>query len=323
MQRLSARKIQLTPAKRILALHRAGRLPLFLRGRAFGLRDLRIILGTLHEFPDASRTSISQEVCRRLNWIQPNGWLKERACRDVLLSLQRRRLVKLPPRERPVTKQKPLRAKQLHRGLAIGIDLKTKVVSQPTAFWLEFAKGNERERLWNFLIDKFHYLGYKGALGRTIKYIIWGDDRLLGAIGFASPVWRLKARDDLLTELGWSPADIHARTINNFRFLILPNVHVDALASRVLSLACEEVSVDWTWYYGIRPDLIETFVAPSRFLGTSYRAANWVSLGRSQGYTKSGSSHQNSQEPKEIFLYGLTRRTRSWLHDVVRGTERA
>lgn len=308
---------QATPAQRVLGLHREGRLPLVLRGKEFGLRELRVILATLAEFPESNRTSISQEICRRLEWVQPNGWLKERACREVLLSLQRKRLVKLPPREMAVRRKKPPRPKQLHKKLAEGFDFHTPITQSPQTIRFEFVKGDRRELLWNYLVDQYHYLGYKGSLGRTIKYLIWGDDQMLGAIGFASPVWRLKARDDLLQELGWAPEDTHARAINNFRFLILPHVRVNDLASRLLSLASEEVIVDWTWFYGLRPELIETFVAPSRFFGTSYRAANWVSLGKSQGFTKSGHSHHNSQEPKEIFLYGLTRKTRTWLQEAV------
>src|SRR5437016_313368 len=86
----------LSPARRIARLYTRGRLPLVIRGREFGLRDLRVILSCAAQHRMRGRTFISQEICRQLDWRQPNGWLKERACRDVLRVLQRRRLVRLP-----------------------------------------------------------------------------------------------------------------------------------------------------------------------------------------------------------------------------------
>ena len=65
----------------------------------------------------------------------------------------------------------------------------------------------------------------------------------------------------------------------------------------------------------------ETFVEPNRFEGTSYRAANWIQLGLTSGYAKVGSSHHNSQEPKALFVYGLSRRLRRALPAVASALE--
>ena len=101
--------------------------------------------------------------------------------------------------------------------------------------------------------------------------------------------------------------------INNNRFLILPHVRVPNLASRILAAATSRVASDWGSYYALTPAVAETFVEPPRFNGTCYRAANWVQVGTSRGYLKRGRRHENSQEPKLIFLYGLQRRYRRGL----------
>src|SRR2546426_9294163 len=305
------------PAGRVANLYARGRLPLVIRGLEFGLRDLRVILSCSARYRHRGRTFISQEICRQLNWRQPNGWLKERACRDVLRVLHRRRLVRLP---RPLVRQRQpaKRYAILYDRRLQHIDLKTPVHSQPKVLRLEFVKGNEAgENVWNYLVDKYHYLAYKASVGRSLKYLVWADDRLVGAISFCSPVWRLKPRDDLLEKVGVSVGDLHERVINNNRFLILPNVQVAHLASRVLARATEAAFKDWSWYYGIVPLVAETFVAPSRFDGTCYLAANWLRVGTTRGFTKRGPTHRNGQERKHLFLYGLKRAVRLKLAELV------
>ncbi len=250
------------PAWRVARLYTQGKLPLVIRGREFGLRDLRVILSCAAKYRLRGRTFISQEICRQLDWRQPNGWLNERACRDVLRVLHRRRLVRLP-RSLVGHRRPPKRHALLHHQRLQHIDLKTPVRVQPKVLRLQFAKGNSAESVWNYLVDRYHYLAYKASVGRSLKYLVWADDRLVGAISFCSPVWRLKPRDAVLSKLGVPVGELHERVINNNRFLILPNVQVAHLASRVLAQATEAAFKDWSWYYGIVPLVAETFVAPS------------------------------------------------------------
>jgi len=181
------------------------------------------------------------------------------------------------------------------------------------AFGLSLAKGNCLEPVWNQTIDRFHYLGHRGGVGRCLKYLVTSEEELLGAISFSSPAWMIKSRDRVLENLGMTRDQIGDYVINNNRFLILPHVRVRNLASRILAAATSRVVSDWSAYYALTPRVSETFVEPRRFAGTSYRAANWVQVGVSRGYLKRGRKHQNSQEPKLIFLYGLQRRYRRGL----------
>ena len=61
---------------------------------------------------------------------------------------------------------------------------------------------------------------------------------------------------------------------------------------------------------------METFVDPSRFAGTCYRAANWVPLGRTQGFGRTRGhalSYVAHGQPKAVWVYPLHRRARAWL----------
>lgn len=309
-KRRQARK-RLSPVQRIARLHRARKLPLVLRNREFGLRELRIILQTVSSHGKEGRTRVSEVVCERLDWRQPNGWLKDRACRDALRRLARRGLVKLPPRLAKNGGRKPVWT--LPRAHVKRLSSQPPLTALPSTLNLEFAKGNEAERIWNYLVARHHYLGYKVAVGRCIKYLVHSGEYVLGAIAFSSPVWRLARRDTVLSECGLATADIHERVINNTRFVLLPSARVEHLASRVLSVATQQVALDWAWYYAVRPLVVETFVQPSRFDGTCYKAANWLHIGETRGFAKVGPTHHNSQEPKAIFLYGLTRNMRNRL----------
>jgi len=103
--------------------------------------------------------------------------------------------------------------------------------------------------------------------------------------------------------------------VNNVRFLILPWVRVPNLASFILARSGEAVLRDWQTAYGFQPALLETFVDTGRFLGTCYRAANWIEAGATAGYSKTGSAHHNSQTPKTLFVYP----TRHDFREVLKG----
>ena len=95
----------------------------------------------------------------------------------------------------------------------------------------------------------------------------------------------LKARDRWI---GWSHAarQCHLqKVVANSRFVIVGGVRVKNLASKVLALAQKRLPEDWAQAYGYKPLLLETYVEARRFAATSYRAANWLHVGKtcSQG----------------------------------------
>lgn len=284
--------------------------PIKIRGRKFTAASLRVVQSCLKNYYKEGRTRISREICIKLNWRQPNGWLKDRACRDVLVQLENLGVIKLPKSKVKRKQTNPT----IKRELSFGDYVVGKEVSEiPQNIEFILAKSNKEETIWNFLVQKHHYLGHKVAVGRCLKYLVVSENIILGAIAYSSPAWRLGSRNEILQKLGFSQDDILNKVINNSRFLILPTVKVQNLASKILSLSVDKVVEDWTSYYSVIPLVAETFVQPSRFYGTSYKAANWLEIGITKGFAKSGMNYRNSQEPKTIYLYGLSKQIRNEL----------
>ena len=61
-----------------------------IRGRQLGDVEISAIRATVAEHWDKGRTAISKILCERWDWRQANGLLKERACRVLLLSLEKK-----------------------------------------------------------------------------------------------------------------------------------------------------------------------------------------------------------------------------------------
>jgi hypothetical protein len=77
------------------------------------------------------------------------------------------------------------------------------------------------------------------------------------------------------------------------------------MASYILALATKTILIDWSKYYSVIPLYLETFVDPTRYYGTCYKAANWLKLGSTKGFKKIGSNYINNETPKIYFIYPL------------------
>ena len=80
------------------------------RRRSVSRKDVATIKKIIASHPEKSRRFISQEVCRQWDWRQANGVLKDMVCRSLLLLLESKGLIKLPPRKftpaNPLAKRK-------------------------------------------------------------------------------------------------------------------------------------------------------------------------------------------------------------------------
>jgi hypothetical protein len=286
-----------------------------LRGRMFSVTDIRTIQRLTKKYFSKGRTYISLEVCKALNWKQPNGWLKDRACRDVLSILAGNGFLTLPPSKTNHTNKvrRPKKSKIFH------IDTTPIERLDFKDLRFEFVKGSSNELLWNFLVNQYHYLGFTVFVGRSLKYLIYSCDRIVAAMGWCDPAWSIGSRDSFFSDIGMSLQDIRLRGINNGRFLIMPWVKIPNLASHILSRANKIIKNDWESFYSIKPLYLETFVDPQRFSGTCYKAANWLCLGHSKGFRKIGTYHKNNQSPKIVYIYCLDRNTSFHLRKYVEG----
>jgi SRSO17 transposase len=175
---------------------------------------------------------------------------------------------------------------------------------------LQIASGTQLEIVWDRLVQQYHYLGYQRLLGHRLKYLAFIGDRPVGALSISAPALKLRVRDKYI---GWSSEQrgIHlSRVVNNSRFLVVPDVSIPNLASHMLALTLGRLPDDWQKRFGIRPWLVETFVDPARFKGTSYRAANWEFIGHTFGSGKQGKGYVYHGCIKEVYVYALDRRFR-------------
>jgi hypothetical protein len=286
--------------------------PLVLRGRTFDKSEIIAVQKIVQQKWALGRSAISRAVCESLGWRQRNGRLKDRACRDVLGRLQALDLIELPPSRSPKCAAKKRESCPRHpQGFSSIVQKRWPEIT--ACDWhtttIEMVRWQKRERLWNCLVDTYHYQAYSLIVGRYLKYLVHMNETPLACIGWGDPAWHLKDRDDWI---GWSDETRRQnleRIVNNVRFLVLPWVVIPNFASALLSRAIKSVERDWEKFYGIRPVLLETFVDKSRFRGTCYKAANWICIGTTKGYARKGYSYHNHQNPKDIYLYPLRRNT--------------
>ena len=71
--------------------------PIGLQGRTLSGEDLAELRAWIAQRPDWHRTAISRQRCARWNWRNAAGRLKDMAARSLLLKLQARGLIVLPP----------------------------------------------------------------------------------------------------------------------------------------------------------------------------------------------------------------------------------
>jgi hypothetical protein len=168
-------------------------------------------------------------------------------------------------------------------------------------------------KLWNQLIERYHYLGYKPLPGAQLRYFVFGGSGLLATLGFGASAWSVADGD---CYIGWTAKQRKSNLpliVNNSMFLVLPWVKSRNLASKILSLACKQITDDWQARYNYSLVLLETFVQVDRFTGTCYRAADWMQVGITQGRGKLEKSKQGKLPRKYILLYPLVKAFREQL----------
>ena len=85
------------------------------------------------------------------------------------------------------------------------------------------------------------------------------------------------------------------------------------LSSHVLSLSLKRLREDWLKKYKYEIELVETFVDPVRFKGTSYIASNWTKIGETAGRRDGYANGKISSGKKDIYVYPLTKEYRERL----------
>ena len=268
--------------------------------------DVALIEKLLADNPTWGRSRLSVELCELWNWRAPNGRLKDMACRNLLLRLDRFGQVTLPPRQRKSPNDYRNRSPVWtpHHTEPIASGLKALLPLQIT----DVINGSEQDRLFHCLLSTYHYLGFRNTVGENMKYLVHSrDGQPLACLLFGAAAWKCGARDRWI---GWS-ASVRERNLhtvaNNMRFLVLPWVTVPYLASHLLSRIVRRIRADWLMKYAHPLYCLETFVDRSRYRGVCYRAANWQRVGQSEGRGRNDRHHRLSVPAKDLYTYPLLR----------------
>jgi hypothetical protein len=203
---------------------------LIVQGRLIKPEDLTGIRQLMAAHPQWGRYHLSVHLAQQWNWRNGAGQLKDMAARSLLLKLERRGLLLLPPRQRSGTGNHKACKVQgdpeqpwelfppvgINSALAEVLPLQVIRVDNPP-----------QRRIFRRLLQQHHYLGYYRPVGENLPYLIQTPDgRLLGCALFGAAAWKCAPRDRFI---GWSDGarQEHLQWVaNNMRLLRVPSVRL-------------------------------------------------------------------------------------------------
>ncbi len=259
--------------------------------------------------PDLNRTQLADLLCEHLDLVDVRGRKQRSGCLKALRKLEQQGHLKLPQRQGKRTVPSPRR---LDAAVPEPVGIPSEVGSL-TGLRLVLVEDTALIRIWNELMIREHPLGAGPLVGRQLRYLIGSDHGWLGAIGFGAAALNLRDRDRWI---GWDAEGCGAhldKVVGLARFLIRPSVRCNNLASHALGLCVKAMRSDFEHRYGYEPLLLETFVDTSNFLGTCFRAANWIPIGQTQGRGRQDREMKAAKSVKDIYVYPLAKDFRQTL----------
>ena len=308
-------------------------------GRYFSAKELMRVRELIASNPETTRKELAGRVCSEFQIYQPNGILRTSTMVDILKRMDMDNIVMLPP-------SPPRRMKEREAATATVPEPPADREEECGRIeWIHIVPVTtpQESLLWNSMIRSYHYIKIYRLFGPRVRYLVYGGQcsvsseshsrerdgatveapchsssspdarnrdspgRLVAVVGFSPCAWRISTRDQFI---GWSDEERTANirfVVCNSRFCILPWIKSPNLASRILGGVTKRLPRDWEARYGYRPVLLETFVQLDRFKGTCYKAANWVQVGATNGYSLYGMKHRAVVPTKAIFLYPLVK----------------
>lgn len=157
-------------------------------------------------------------------------------------------------------------------------------------------------------LDEHHWLGHR-MVGETMRYVATdADGAWVALVGFGSCAFSCRPRDAFV---GWSP-ELQLRRLrfvaSNQRFCVLPAGRRHNAASAVMARTLRRLSADWVGAWGHPVLVVETFVDPSRHLGTCYGASSFLRVGVTSGYARRSGRYVAHGQVKDVYVKALHRR---------------
>jgi len=178
---------------------------------------------------------------------------------------------------------------------------------------LRLITPEERQRFDEQMV-RGHYLHNVKIVGEQLRYVAEYRGQWVALMIWSAGAYKLKLREEWI---GWSDRQKQRRlplVVNNSRFFIPEAYHVPNLASKVMKRVLGRLSDDWQQAYGHGVLIAETFVDPSLFQGTAYKASGWALLGKTKGFERSRKDfYQAHDRPKQLWVRELQEAARTIL----------
>jgi hypothetical protein len=272
--------------------------------------NIEFIRNLLEKTNFPHRTALAVHLCKHFDFYDLLGKPQQGGCLKALRKLESAGHFVLPAQRTVTSRATPRR---LEEPLPMPKNLPC-TVNDVQDLNLKLVTSQEDIRIWNEMMINEHPQQAGPLVGRQLRYLIGSAHGWLGGFGFASAALYLSDRDKWI---GW---DANQRqeylhyVISLSRFLIRPNMNCQNLASKVLSMCLSRISGDFEKQYGYSPVLVESFIDDSHHLGTSYRAANWINVGKTKGRGRQDRFRKTSLNIKSIYLYPLRDDFRAFLN---------
>ncbi len=142
------------------------------QGRKVNNEDIKRLNNLICSNTDWSRHRIALELCRLWDWRTAKGQLKNFSARNLLLKLEERGLITLPPVKVSMrrltwksTFQEPL---DLPDPVSVTESLSD---LRPLKFIIPW-RGSFEDRVFGYYLSEFHYLGFNRLVGENMKYLV-------------------------------------------------------------------------------------------------------------------------------------------------------
>jgi len=162
--------------------------PVAFCGRRFSAVEIELVREVVADFGRLSLTEIARTICELLQWKRPNGRLKNHECRLLLEKLSAEGVFNLPTL-RPSGPRGPRAVTYTANGEEQ--EPLTGSVSQFTPLSLTVVRSGPESALWNDLVDRYHYLGYRVPVVANLRYLVRSVSagQVLGCLLWSSPAW--------------------------------------------------------------------------------------------------------------------------------------
>lgn len=264
--------------------------------------SIEVIQGLLAQREHKSRNSVAESVCQHFGFLDARQRTQTAGCVKALRELERAGHFALPavtPKVRGLSTPR-----RLDQPVALAVNVPVQV-GDILGLRLVIVDNDDLMRVWNELMLREHPQGAGPLVGAQMRYLIGSEHGWLGGFGFGASALQLADRDQWI---GWD-ADTRRQHLNGVigmsRFLIRNSVSCQNLASHVLAMILRRVGDDYIAQYGYRPWLVESFVDTEHFIGTSYRAANWLEIGKTKGRGRQDRLNLKAKSVKAIYVYEL------------------